>query len=171
MIAGVELRHIAGVAKVESTTLGPFDAAGNPTVLFERHKFSLYTEGRFDYTHVHLSHRAPGGYGTYASQWGRLEEARDLDDAAAVMSTSWGAFQVMGFNFRLCGFLTLEVFESCMRESAGQQLNAFAHYLKSRDLGPMLVAGEYERFARRYNGPDYAKNNYHVKLRKAIEEA
>lgn len=170
-LAGVGIAHIAAVASVESTTLGPFDASGHPTVLFERHKFSTYTGGRYDLAHPDLSNPVSGGYGRYSAQVYRLRRARELDDQAAVMATSWGAFQIMGFNFRPAGFDSVGAFEAAMRTSAGEHLKAFVRFLVANNLAAPLVTEDWRTFARRYNGAAYERNAYHEKLAAAFAAA
>lgn len=159
--------HIATVATVESGSNGPFLETGHPVVLFERHKFHRYTGGRFDDVRPDLSNPKYGGYGKTSEQPGRLAAARALDDEPAVMSTSWGAFQLMGFNYKLAGFACIEVFEREMRRSARAQLMAFASFLKNTGLDNPLRELDWRAFARGYNGPDYERNEYHLKLERA----
>ena len=45
-----------------------FLATGEPTILFERHKFHLHTKGIHSAKHPDISNRIPGGYGKYSDQ-------------------------------------------------------------------------------------------------------
>lgn len=163
-----EVSAIKSVAEVESSGDG-FLPSGEPKILFERHIFSARTNHLFDKTHPGISNKIPGGYGTYASQHKRLQEAAALNRDAALMSASWGKFQIMGFNYPLAGFNTLQEFVTAMYTSEKEQLNAFVNYLKSVLLDDELREHRWADFARRYNGPQYSKNKYDTKLSAAYK--
>lgn len=166
---GVDVPSIKAVAQIEAPN-GGFLASGEPTILFERHIFSRRTAGKFDKSHPAISNPSPGGYGPTSAQHGRLAQAAALDRTAALESASWGKFQIMGFNHQAAGFMTLQGFINAMYESEGKQLDAFVSFLKNDRAGALqraLKAADWETFARLYNGPAYAKHNYHGRLRDA----
>lgn len=166
---GVDVPSIKAVAQIEAPN-GGFLSTGEPTILFERHVFSKRTQGRFDATHPNISNPVSGGYGLTAAQHGRLAEAAVLDRTAALESASWGKFQIMGFNHQTAGFMTLQGFINAMYESEGKQLDAFVSFLKNDRAGVMqraLKAKDWATFAKNYNGPAYAKQNYDGRLRDA----
>jgi hypothetical protein len=97
-------------------------------------------------------------------EWDQLLKARAISWAAANASASWGAFQVMGFNAGMTGFPSLDDFVEAMNSLEGQTM-AFVGYLRA--VPPTLKAlrsGDWETFARLYNGPGYARGGYHKKL-------
>jgi len=165
---GCEVAAILAVISVESAGDG-FLPDGRPKILFEAHIFHRYTKGRFDTTHPHLSSPTwnrklyKGGAGEYD----RLEEAISLDRRAAIMSASWGAFQIMGFNLAGCGFTNVEDFVAAMRASERRQLEAFIEFIKSQHLDDELRQRDWATFARIYNGPSYKANRYDEKPAKA----
>ena len=73
----------------------------------------------------------------------------------------------MGFNFPLCGFKTVKEFWAALGRSEAEQLNAFCCYVTHVNLDDALREHRWEEFARRYNGPEYKKNQYDTKLAKA----
>jgi N-acetylmuramidase len=163
---GCEIAAIRAVADVESAGEG-FNADGTPKILFEGHKFSQFTEGEFDTTHPTLSYPkwSRQFYGkTQAEEHRRLTDARKLHSTAALLSTSWGKFQIMGFNFGACGFTSVDWFVSAMCSGEKAQLDAFVEYIKSRGLADELVEHRWSDFARLYNGPQYAVNRYDTKM-------
>src|SRR5829696_1059550 len=96
------------VIHVESSG-GGYQPDRRPKILFERHKFSHATGGRFDDDHPDISDPVPGGYGEGgAHQYDRLAEALALDRKAALASASWGLGQVLGSNFEVAGFADVE---------------------------------------------------------------
>jgi hypothetical protein len=169
-ICGATPRHIRAVAAVEAPR-GPFDDAGEPAMLFERHLFHRHTAGRFDGVAPDLSNATPGGYGKYSDQPKRLARARALNEAAALKATSFGAFQILASNHVAAGFPTPQDFEQAMRESPRQHLLAFARFLVAERIAQHLLAEDWTAFARRYNGVAYAKHGYHTRLAAAWAKA
>lgn len=164
---GCGIAAIRAVAEVESAGNG-FLENDDPKILFERHIFSRRTGGLFNNSHPGISNPKPGGYGSVASQHKRLQEAALLNRAAALMSASWGKFQIMGFNYTLAGFNTLQDFINAMYRSEKDQLMAFANYIRNVSLDDELREHRWADFARKYNGPEYKKNNYDRKLEQAF---
>lgn len=167
---GVEPEVIAAVSKVESPR-GPFDTLGRPSILFERHYFHRLTSGAFDEKAPGISAKTAGGYGKYAAQYDRLEAAYKLSSTAALMSTSWGRFQIMGSNFKAAGYASPEHMVQSMMRSEAEQLRAFVRFVGSDKLMvKALKDHDWAEFAKRYNGPGYAKKDYDTKLKRAYEQ-
>ncbi|MFN8366722.1 MAG: N-acetylmuramidase family protein [Candidatus Kapaibacterium sp.] len=160
---GCNVAAIKAVSEVESRQKGFYDN-GEPVILFERHIFSKYTNHMFDKTNPDISNPKPGGYGPSSAQHARLQEAVKLNRNAALMSASWGKFQIMGFNFALAGFTSLQEFINAMYTSERDHLMAFVQYVKHCSLDDELRNKQWAEFAKRYNGVDYKKNNYDTKL-------
>lgn len=167
---GVPVASVKAVAEVEATGSG-FLPTGEPRILFERHKFSRHTGGKYDATHPHISNPVWGGYGKESAQHGRLAQAVSLNRDAALKSASWGRFQILGENYRQAGFQSLQGFINAMYESEQAQLTAFANFiLNDPRLLRALKAKDWPAFAARYNGPGYAKNRYDSKLAEAYQK-
>lgn len=167
---GVDEAAIRAVAQVESIGQG-FDAAGEPVILFERHVFSRLTKGRFDGDFSDVSNPTPGGYGRRRDQHKRLQRAAALDREAALQSASWGLFQVMGFNFRQCGFSRLQAFINAMYAGEPTQLTATLRFIRAdAPMHRALRNLDWAEFARSYNGPAYRKNQYDTKLEAAYRQ-
>jgi N-acetylmuramidase/Putative peptidoglycan binding domain len=163
-LAGIGAAELWAVVTVETTGCG-FLQDRRPKILFERHVFSRQTAHRYDISHPNLSNDRPGGYGEGgAHQYDRLEQAIALDRPKALMSTSWGIGQVMGFNAPIVGYRDVEEMIVAMRVSEGNQLTAMARFLTAKQLERPLRAHDWPRFARGYNGPDYATNSYDTRL-------
>ncbi|WDP90360.1 MAG: DUF3380 domain-containing protein [Desulfobacter sp.] len=163
-----DIAAIKAVAEVESRGDGFLDD-GRPKILFERHKFRNITRGRYNGSHPEIS-GPPGNYSGGAKEYERLEQAMALDREAALLSASWGKFQIMGFNHQVCGFNDIEAFVAAMVESENSHLEAFVGFVEANHLDRHLRALDWARFARGYNGPAYRKNNYHVKIAQAYEK-
>ena len=160
---------ILAVAEIESRGSG-FLASGEPVILFERHIFHRLTQGRYSARYPGISNRTPGGYGASSSQHGRLQEAVALDRDAALQSSSWGKFQVMGFNGKVCGYKNLQDFINAAYRSEKDHLDMFLGYCEGNNLLRHLRAHNWAAFARGYNGPGYAKNRYDIKLAAAYSK-
>ena len=164
---GVSVAIVKAVAEVESGRNGGFDSLGRPTVLFEPHKFSEFTSHRFDATHGGVSYKAwktrPYPTGTAdernAANWAKIEYAAKLPDArdAAFRAASFGRFQIMGFNWQVCGYASLDDFLKAMHRSEGDHLTAFCGYVLRNRLERHLKARDWKAFAGGYNGPGQAE--------------
>jgi hypothetical protein len=155
--------HVGAVYDVESrgSGMGP---TGLPIILFERHWFARLTSGKFS-GDPSISNPKPGGYPTaQVERWDQLMRAVALAPDAAFLSASWGLFQIMGFNHAAAGQSTPWAFVREMAAGEGAQLQAFAAFLKSKALVDELRSKRWAAFARAYNGPEFAKNDYDRKL-------
>lgn len=79
-------------------------------------------------------------------------------------------FQFMGFNYAACGESSVESFVNAMCESELKQLVLSARFIKQAGMLPALHAKDWAEFAKRYNGPAYAQNNYDKKLAEAYQK-
>jgi hypothetical protein len=168
---GCEVAAIKAVAEVESTGSG-FLPSGEPKVLFEAHIFDRLTNGRFRKSHPNLSSAkwdrtlyGPAGQ----HQHKRLAEAVKLDREAALQSASWGAFQVLGSNWKKAGRPSLQAFITAQYKSEGEHLKDFVGYIISAGLADELQRLDWAGVARGYNGPSYAENAYDTKMAKAYK--
>ena len=169
----VEPEAFRAVIAVEAAGSG-FDKAGRPKALFERHHF-----------YKHLKD-APGllanavAEGLAYPRWGEkpypkgsdavydeITRACAIDEEAALLSTSWGLGQIMGSNFKMAGCPSVFAMVEEARESEAGQLRQMAAFIKAAGLQDELMAKDWAKFARGYNGPGYAQNAYDVKLAQA----
>lgn len=174
-----EVRALWAVSKVESGAQGAFLPSGEPVILYERHLFHELTGGKFDGARAAgvdqefsvLSSASPGGHGPVSAQHAKLAAAQKLDRGAALMSCSWGLYQVLGKNHWLCGFGTrqgdggLQRFVNAMCRSADDHLRALVVFLRRDDrLVDALRDRDWPAFACAYNGPRYADRGYDQRL-------
>lgn len=166
---------IKAVAEVESSGNG-FLSDGRVKILFEGHQFYKFTKGAFAVSHPTLCYKkwtkkfyttGPNADVRGAGELARLNNAIALNRTAALMSASYGKFQIMGFNFAVAGFPTVDEFYEAMQISEGEQLNAFCNYIKNNSIDDELRSHNWAGFAFRYNGAEYKKNQYDTKLAKA----
>jgi hypothetical protein len=162
-----EVAAIKAVAEVESNGSG-FLPSGEPKILFEGHIFYKLTNGKFGLSNVSYPKWISKYYNE--NQHARLAKAVSLDRNAALQSASWGKFQVMGSNWKPLGYSSLQHFITAMYEDEGKHLDSFVRFVKVNKLDDEIRKKDWTGFARGYNGPGYAKNNYDVKMKKAYEK-
>jgi hypothetical protein len=160
---GVDVATVKAVVSVETDGAG-FLPDGRPKILFERHIFARLTQDRFSASHPDLSASAPGGYHGGAAEYLRLYRALQLDGEAAVQSASYGAPQIMGFNWKACGEKSLYGFLFAMHDNEDAQLALFTEFVLSQGLAGALRRKDWAGFARGYNGPAFKRNEYDTKL-------
>lgn len=169
---GCTIAAVRTVCQVEAPR-GGFNPDGSVATLFEGHKFYKYTNGKFAVQAPDLCY-PQWTRKFYGNSWGeerdRLARAMELDEKAALMSASWGKFQIMGFNFAMVGFTSVTQFVAAMESGEPAQLKAFVQYVRTAGLAPSLRRLDWEGFAHGYNGPGYAENDYDGKLARAYKE-
>ena len=134
-----------------------------PCILYERHVFFKLTSGRFRDPDVSSSE--PGGYKRGPAEYDRLLRAISLDESAALMSASWGLGQILGENYAISGFESIQAMVTAMTLSEDAQLLALCEYLKSRKLDRTLRSEDWAAFAVKYNGPGYLRTKYDERLK------
>jgi len=166
-----EVACVQAVTDVESGGSG-FFPTGRPKILFEAHYFSRLTQHRYDASNPQIS-SAKWNRALYAGgekEYGRLQLAMALNRDAALRSASWGRFQIMGDNCKAAGFASVEDYVAAMYESEGKHLDAFVSFVKSSKLDGALREKRWADFAKGYNGPGYAENQYDKKLAAAYKK-
>jgi len=175
---GIEVAALKAVIAVESAGSG-FLTDGRPKILFEGHVFwnQLEKNGKnpvelaAEYPELIYKSWTKKFYRGGAREYDRYKTAVLIDADAAKKSTSWGMFQIMGFNCELCGFKQIagkaspiDRFVEAMSLNEQQQLSAFMEFCGSKGLIQYLKAHDWQQFALRYNGKGYKENRYDEKL-------
>lgn len=183
---GCENAALRAVVAVESSGRG-FGEDGRVILRFEVHKFWKYwgrkqsavfsAHFKFNAAKRWLGHQVNpsasplGWFNPHASQnneWRAYEFARTLDEEAAMLSVSLGLFQIVGFNFQLCGNATVAEWFWDHCESEARQLERFCTFIENRKLADELQRKDWFGFASHYNGPGKALE-YSQKLAAAYE--
>jgi hypothetical protein len=167
---GVPYAAFRAVIAVEAAGSG-FDAAGRPKILFERHIF--YRQLKNDPDKLDQAVASGLAYPKWGEKpypkgsdavYAELEAACEIDETAALMSTSWGMGQIMGSNYKLAGCASVQEMVEAAKESEANQLLQMGNFIKSAGLADELASLNWAGFARGYNGPGYAQNKYDEKL-------
>lgn len=175
----IEPALLKAVQIVEAAGRDGFLSDGRPQILFEGHIMYKEFHKKFpdrdlDYLCKRFStvfypkwdkSKYFGGLGEYK----RLELAKEIDEECALKATSWGMFQIMGFNHNLCGCKDVFDFVHKMSESHEKQLELMYYFMNNSGCLKELKEKDWAGFAKKYNGPGYAQNAYDQKLRNAYE--
>lgn len=170
---GVSLATVRAVNEVESRGQG-FLHDGRPVILFERHKFYQQLQAAgidpdpIAEKYPTICAKQRGGYQGGAAEYIRLETAKQIHVASAYEAASWGAFQVMGYHWKMLGYNSVFEFVRSMQQDEAGHLQAFVRFVAHEaHLLAALKARKWAVFAKGYNGPDYAANLYDAKLAQA----
>jgi peptidoglycan hydrolase-like protein with peptidoglycan-binding domain len=173
---GCSAAVIRGITVVESGGRGGYGPTGKPVILYEPHVFSRNSGHRFDSSHPALSSRKWNRalYGkTQEHRYNQLLDAVALDVDAAFSAPSYGLFQILGENWKMCGYPSAWAMARCMAQSEADQLDGLLRFVKGKGLTNALRSCTTSPdacvpFVRGYNGESYAENQYHIKLARAI---
>lgn len=169
----LEVPAVKAVVEIESSGKG-FLKDGRPKILFEGHVF-WHRLKAYKINPQPLSRTHPGivyqnwtrqHYLTGALEYKRLDQARAIHDSAALESASWGLFQIMGYHAYKMGYKSVQEFVRSQKHSEAEQLKAFGLFI-TKISPPCLRALQnhhWAEFAKNYNGAQYAKNKYDIKL-------
>lgn len=176
---GIEPALLKAVQIVEAAGRDGFLSDGKPQILFEGH--IMYKEFHKKFPDRDLDYLCKRFSMVFYPKWDkskyfvglgeykRLELAKEIDEECALKATSWGMFQIMGFNHNLCGCKDVFDFVHKMSESHEKQLELMYYFMNNSGCLKELKEKDWAGFAKKYNGPGYAQNAYDQKLRNAYE--
>src|SRR5262249_22563022 len=133
---GCDLPTIEAVATVESsgTYFWTIGGADRPPVRLEAHIFSRLTNHQFDQTNPQISSKTwnPAlAAKTRVDAYAQLEQAKGLNKSAALQACSWGAFQIMGQNWKGLRYGSVDDMVSAMNSVTGQ-IDAFIRFMENK---------------------------------------
>lgn len=108
-----------------------------------------------------------------SSSYLRLINAYRLDPEAALASCSWGKFQIMGGEYRNCELQSAEAVARKMCAGENGQIELLAAFIRRKanwKLWNAVKEKDWARIALYYNGGDYKKNAYDIKMEKAYDK-
>ncbi|BFM73370.1 N-acetylmuramidase domain-containing protein [Acinetobacter baumannii] len=156
---------------------------GKAKILFERHRMYFYLaqfKGKaFANAQMKASpsivNTVSGGYKGNEAEYTRLRLAQNIHPESALMSCSWGQFQIMGENWKELGYQSVFDFVEQMQTSETLQLEAFIRFIewktgtvneKKVSLLDALRAEDWPTVFSLYNGPNYKKLGYQAKFQR-----
>lgn len=113
----------------------------------------------------------------------RLLKAMAIDETTALKACSWGLPQILGENFAMAGYPTIQAMVTDFTLDEDNQIEAMIEFVKSAHLddelravekkiraGKRIVPDDARAFVRGYNGSGYEKNDYHTKFATAVNK-
>ena len=170
-VDNIPAENLMAVTHVESAGVTFWLVQGKqvPAARPERHYFYRLLKGaerdravREGLAHPSMGTLANGREAVYAV----IDRMRAINDTAAIESCSWGLGQVMGENWRRLGYSSAQaLLEENMSGSAGQ-IRCMMKFIRADARCLQAIrTGDFTTFARIYNGPGYAANNYDNNMR------
>ena len=165
--------NVKAIADVESAgeTFWIIDGRQLAPVRLEAHWFGRLTDYRFNASRPDLSStdwNPALAAKTRGGAWAQVRAAMALDKAAAEQATSWGAFQIMGFNWSALHYASIDAFVAAMQTDSGQ-LGAFIRFIEADPpLRTSLANSAWRDVENRYNGGGF-NGAYAAKLEVAAE--
>lgn len=164
---------------VESAGDG-FDSQGRPKLLFEPHIMFKELTKRGDKKALDAAIKEGVAYKVWKTKpypkdsYPNLLKAMKINPEAALMSASWGAEQMMGFNYKTAGYANVFDMVNAHCDDEENHIQSMINFCVANNLADDLKRlAELKRpttpadtapIARVYNGSAYAENNYHTKL-------
>jgi len=170
---GIEVERALAVICVESGG-SAFSSDGRMLIRFENHVFYSYYGAKSDekkekfdehFTFDEKSRRNGHKYRAKKSdewitshngqstEWESLEIARKLGDTEALYSISMGAPQVMGFNYKMIGYSSVQdMFNAFSKDIRYHVMALFDFIACNNTRVQYLITGDFLSFAKAYNG-------------------
>jgi hypothetical protein len=111
---------------------------------------------------------APWSRGGQPAEWRNLAGAFALDADAALLSTSYGLPQLMGFNWQVTRHPGVRAMVLAFQDSCQEQVAGFFNFLEQNGLIRYILNADWRGFTRRYNGPGNVEA-YSRKLIRALQ--
>lgn len=173
----VEVAVLKAVKTVESG--GKAMQNGIPTMLFEGHVFWKQLEARKINPSKYVKGNENILYKTWtkkyytgrnSGEYARLQKAIKINEAAAYESASYGMFQIMGNNYKVCGYNSAKEFYEDLCKNEDAHFYSFIKFIKAKGIVPYMQKKDWAKIAYKYNGSSYKKNKYDQKLKDAYNK-
>lgn len=161
----VDYASLMAFISVESGGLGFSKATGKIIIQFEpswfRKKAPYAPSGLWSVNKVDVQEK----------EWLAFNNAYSINPTAALLSTSIGLMQVMGFNYYACGYKSVNDMWDDFKKGEYQQVKGAANFIKYNvSLWNALKAKNWAKVAYYYNGSNYAINKYDIKMAAAYKK-
>ncbi len=170
---GIDVARALAVICVESGG-SAFSSDGRMLIRFENHVFYTYYGAKsddkkksfdehftFDESNRRNGHKYRAkksddwstSHNGQATEWEALEIARKLGDTEALYSISMGAPQVMGFNYKMIGYSSVQdMFQAFSKDIRYHVMALFDFIAAKSTRVQYLITGDFLSFAKEYNG-------------------
>jgi hypothetical protein len=95
----------------------------------------------------------PFSRGGQQDEWLNLARAYEVEAEAALLSTSYGLPQLMGFNWQVTSHPGVRAMVLAFQDSCVEQVAGFFAFVAQNGLVRYIRQGDWREFTRRYNGP------------------
>lgn len=162
---GLSVAQIKAVAEVEGSGKGFDEATGKILIQFEpvwfKRKAPFTPSGKWSVNKVDVQ----------SKEWEAFNDAFAKNPNAAMESTSIGMMQVMGFHWKLLKFNSVGAMWDFAKISEANQLRLGLMFIKSNPkMYKALKNCIWWQFAYYYNGEQYKKFKYDIRLKKAYDK-
>jgi hypothetical protein len=148
------------VIRVESSGSGFDSVTGKIKIQFEPHWYKHYTGTWIN-----------NGVRPQKEEWEAFTKAYEANAKMAMMSTSWGLGQVMGFNHTRAGYKSVKAMVDHFVLSEYYQLRGMVSFIAThKKMYTALKNRDWGTFAYYYNGKEFKKYKYDSKLEKTYKE-
>lgn len=159
---GIPVASIKAVCSVEGSGKGYDELTQKILIQFEpswfKRKAPFTPSGKW----------SVNGVERQSNEWSAFNDAFQKNANGAMESTSIGMMQVMGFHWKLLGFHSVGEMWDYAKESEANQVRLGMRFIKSNSkMFGALVNKDWKVFAYYYNGEQYRKFNYDVRLNNA----
>ena len=117
-------------------------ATGLLIIRFEPHIFKRYT-----------GHEVNAAHKKQSNEWQSLTEAYAIDAEAALLSTSYGLPQLMGFNWKVTPYDSVHSMVEAFQKSCEAQIMGFFEFVAHNNLIDAIQNQHWTQFVSGYNGP------------------
>ena len=112
----------------------------------------------------------------FNDSWEKLLGGCRRNPVAAFESASWGKFQIMGAHWKALGYDSVFEFAYSMVLDEAAHYEAFCRFIQVNRLAGLLAKvstnpADNIPLVRRYNGPAFRKNRYHIKIADEMRRA
>lgn len=139
------------------------EASGRMTIRFEPHVFYRYAKQVILLPGMANVNDGRNRRGGQDAEYEALAKALAIDARGAYESISMGLFQIMGFNFAVCGYSSAEAMYQALSSSVGAQYASFGRFMVGYARGRLLKAmreKDWPTFGSLYNGTASAGPTY-----------
>ncbi len=167
----VETAAIKAVVSIEAgSAMKGFWAPGVPVINFDPTMYRRYASKAKNKAGAKGETVPASLTGHARSEWSQLINARKTNAEGANLGTFWGMFQIGGFNYARCDCKSVDEMVRRMSNSELDQLELFAAFIRNSGYVRFMRAKDWASFARKYNGPGYARRGYHTKMASAYSK-
>ena len=150
---GIPISTCAAILSIESSGNG-FAKDGRLLIRFEPAYFKGFTGQVIPATHKNQQ-----------AEWDAFNAAKAIDETAALKSISMGCGQIMGANYKMIGYNSVQDMYNDFNSGIAPQIRGFFNFVKSAKLIDAAKNNDFLTFARKYNGP--GQKGYDTKIASA----